>query len=57
MFTGIAALTGPSQAAPVSFTVILKGAQQVRPMETIGIRTGQFDLRPGEAADNVEPHL
>ena len=46
MFTGIAALTGPSQAAPVSFTVILKGAQQVRPMETIGIRTGNLTYDP-----------
>jgi hypothetical protein len=42
MFTRIAALTGPSQAAPVSFAVILKGALQVPPMETIDIRTGNL---------------
>jgi hypothetical protein len=32
----------PIQAAPVSFAVILKGALQVPPMETIDIRTGNL---------------
>jgi hypothetical protein len=44
---GIAALTGPSQAASVSFTVILKGTQQVPRIETTGIRTGNLTYDPG----------
>jgi hypothetical protein len=44
---GIAALTGPSQAAPVSFTVTLKGAQQVPPVETTGIGTANLTYDPG----------
>ena len=44
---GIAALTGSSQAAPVSFTVTLKGAQQVPPVETTGIGTANLTYDPG----------
>ena len=40
---GIAALTGPSQAAPVSFTVTSTGARQVPPVATKPLhRNSQF---------------
>jgi CHRD domain len=44
---GIAALTGPSQAAPVSFTVTSTGARQVPPVETAGIGTANLTYDPG----------
>jgi hypothetical protein len=44
---GIAALIGPSQAAPVSFTVTLEGAQQVPPVETTGIGTANLTYDSG----------
>src|SRR5690242_9313331 len=42
----IAALTGSSQAAPVSFTVTLEGAQQVPPVKTTGIGTANLTYDP-----------
>jgi len=44
---GVAALTGSSQAEPVSFTVTLEGAQQVPPVETTGIGTANLSYDPG----------